>query len=188
MGGGTALCGMEGGGEGQLLVGQSGKCSIPTSLYRQSAKCSHAQDTGVATYRVQPISAPSGIYQGHYELFVTCAAERLDRVGRDLPDPAYVADIEANIRLFLQRVQAKKMIKELEHLAFILVLDEEQGRTLSKDDLQTRLRIVWDGVKGMEWKNTGVMTMGLPPSKKVEHPMRAEHVWLDVIKGLHLHE
>lgn len=167
-------------------MGESGK-SLPRKIKSKPDAKITPQDTSKPE-KIKPVSAPTGMYQGHYELFVLCAAERLDRIGRDLPDPAYVASIETNVRTFLRRVENNSLIKELEHLAFLMLLDEEQNRTLSKEDLQTRLRLVFDGVKGMEWKWCGVAVMGQMPNKKAEHPTRAESIWQDVLREWKLYD
>lgn len=126
------------------------------------------------------------MYESNFNLFVTCAAERLDRIGRDLPDPEHVAKIEASIRLFFTRIASKPatLTRPLEHLGFLLLVDEEHGRDVKLADMQTRLRMCFDGVKKgeMDWKGLGGLVMGEWPTRKGEVPLRTEVVWDGFVK------
>lgn len=139
------------------------------------------QDTNEPALKPAPISAPTGAFEGNFAIFVACAAERLDRIGRDLPDPEYVAQIESSIRTFFRRVAHKRLHRPLAHLAFLLLLDEEQNRHLTREALQSRLRVCFEGVKGMEWGGLGVLRMGERPTRRTEPPLRAEMVWEEVM-------
>ena len=111
-----------------------------------------------------------------------CAAERLDRVGRDLPDPEYVRQIENSLRLFFRRIEHRKLYRPLAHFAFLLLIDEEQKRAVVKEGLQMRLKMAFDGVKTMDWAGLGILRMGELPKRKGEAPGRTELVWRDVVQ------
>lgn len=102
-------------------------------------------------------------------------------MGRDLPDPEYVRQIEGALRLFFRRVAYKNLTRELEHLGFLLLIDEEQGRVLTREALQSRLRVCFNGVKAMEWSGMGIVGMGEWPTRKTEPPLRTEVVWRDAL-------
>lgn len=156
--------------------------SIITLSDQKDACTDIPQDTGSSGARPEPIPAPTGMYESNFNIFVTCAAERLDRIGRDLPDPEYVHQIEAAIRLFFRRCAYKDIVPPLEHLAFLLMIDEEQNRFLSKEALQSRLRMCFDRVKGISWSGMGLVSMGEWPTRKTDPPLRQELIWVDVVK------
>lgn len=175
------------------------------------------QDTGEHTGKPAPIVAPTGHFECNFNLFVQCAAERLDRVGRDLPDPEYVQQIESQLRLFFRRctnnnnqtanvngrsasyantakpkntannnrphVPGKNPdtpLRALEHLAFLLLVDEEQHRILSREEFATRLRLCFDGVP-MSWAGLAAVGMGEWPKRGHEVPGRTEGLWRGLV-------
>lgn len=128
------------------------------------------------------MTAPTGVYESNFALFVSCAAERLDRIGRDLPDAEYVAQIETALRLFFRRVEFRNLTRPLEHLAFLLMVDEEQARFLTKEGFQSRMRMCFDAEgKTMNWGGMGVVSMGEWPVRKTDPPLRQDVVWEDLL-------
>ena len=116
-------------------------------------------DTGEHTGKPKPIRTPDGVYLNNFELFVTCCAERADRVGRDLPDPEYVHKVEDEVRAFFKKVEKESMQEQLDHLAFLLMFDEEEeytrNRVLSLEDMQERIGKAFADTD-MDWRGSDI--------------------------------
>lgn len=143
--------------------------------------------TGQPTGKPKPIVRPAGVFENHFEAFVECAAERLDRINRDLPNAEYVKKVEDEVRNFLTKVEYDGKTKQLQHLAFLLMFDEEQRKSaLTLEDMQERIRRAFSGADiGLE--EFEFMKMGKVPSKP-EHPAYtvsvADAIWKDAVSKL----
>ncbi len=125
-------------------------------------------ETGDWVGKPKPIHRPDGVYENDYKVFVMCAAERLDRIGRDLPTPEWVKDIEDQVRDFLGKAE-KMFPKELEHFAFMLLWDEEQKRGLNLEHMVERVKKAFGGLKHPGFPSYGCASF-LP--KDVRGPQR----------------
>ena len=127
------------------------------------------------------------MFENHFEAFVECAAERLDRINRDLPSPEYVKKVEDEVRAFLTKAEYAGKMKQLQHLAFLLLFEEDQRKAaLGLEDLQERIRRAFaDTEMGLE--EFEFMRKGKMPVVKV-HPAFtvavADAVWQDAAYGL----
>lgn len=140
--------------------------------------------TQTATGKPKPIVRPAGIFENHFEAFVECASERLDRINKDLPNPEYVKKVEEEVRSFLTKVEYNENIKQLQHLAFLLMFEEEQRKTaLGLEDMQERVRRAFQGVD-IELEEYEFMRRGPAPTKAT-HPAHtvavADAIWADAV-------
>ena len=115
-------------------------------------------DTAEWTGKAVPINVPSGAYEHNFELFVQCAAEREDRLGRDLPHPEYVKKVEDEVRAFMEMVRERHDLIGLAHLAFLLMFDEgKKPKAIAMDEMQERLGLAFPGV-GINWEGAKIFT------------------------------
>lgn len=142
---------------------------------------------GTETGKPKPVSRPTGIFENHFEAFVECASERLDRIGRDLPSPGYVENVENEVRsLFAKALEAGERLN-LQHLAFLLLFEEEQRKSpLTLGDMQERIRRAFTGSK-ISFQGSEVVKAGPVPNKKefaVHTVSVADGVWHEAIATL----
>ena len=143
-------------------------------------------DTGVHTGKPKTIRRPEGVYEANFEVFVMCAAERLDRIGRDLPDPEYVRKVENEVRQCLKKAEEEQMTEHLRHLAFLLMFDEDSRRdVLSLEQMQERIRRAFGDV-GYDWEGNGIFKAGVEelavqPNCNLEV---ADAIWHDAVSQL----
>lgn len=137
-------------------------------------------DTGQWTHKQAPVQINDGVWSGNFEAFVECNAMRLDRVGRDLAPHDYVRKVEEDVREFLFRAEKTGHQTQLEHLAFLLMVDETKRhpRTLELRELQERVALAFLRGK-MDWKGLNYVKAGprLPPLSANDHPGIGEIVW-----------
>jgi hypothetical protein len=142
-------------------------------------------DTKEPVGKPKPIRRPDGPYESDFRVFVICAAERADRIGRDLPDPEFVKAVEDQVRIFLRQAETKKHLPKLEHLAFLLVWDEERTRSsITADDLRERVKMTF-GMGGLNWKGCEMFHPdGRVPRRNKNNIDVAESIWQDAMKTL----
>ncbi|KAF2482501.1 hypothetical protein BDY17DRAFT_161012 [Neohortaea acidophila] len=133
----------------------------------------------------KPIVRPTGAYENHFEAFVECAADRLDRIRRDIPDAEYVAGVETEVRNFLRKVQGMEGGRLLAHLAFLLLFEEEQRKgALTAGDMQERIRRAF-GVGFLEGEEGVVFMKGeRGPIKRdgsVSTVVAADAIWREAM-------
>lgn len=98
----------------------------------------------------EPTGKPKPVHTGDghsFEQLIECMAERLDRVGRDIPDAEYVKKIEDDVRLFLKRADQSE---ELVYLAFLLLFEEGAQYVLKVEQMQERIRLAFKD-KEFDW-------------------------------------
>ena len=142
---------------------------------------------GAETGKPRPVSRPTGIFETHFEAFVECASERLDRIGRDLPSPGYVESVENEVRsLFTKAMEAGERVN-LQHLAFLLLFEEEQRKNaLTLGDFQERIRRAFNGSR-VSLQGSEVVKAGPVPNKKefaVHTVSVADGVWHEAMATL----
>ncbi|KAK3719097.1 hypothetical protein LTR37_004661 [Vermiconidia calcicola] len=137
-------------------------------------------DTGLPTGKPKPIHYPDGAHVGDFNLFIMCAAERADRVGRDLPFPEYVKEVEDEVRSFLSKAQEER--DQFQHLAFLLMFDEEQKRVLGLGELQDRIGRTFQDIELDSSKFT--MIKAGPPVSVNQNVEMAEKIWHGVSSRL----
>lgn len=140
--------------------------------------------TKIPSGKPKPVLRPAGVFENHFEAFVECAAERLDRINRDLPSPEYVKRVEDEVRNFLTKVEYASRTKQLQHLAFLLLFEEQQRRSaLALEDIQERIRRAFSN-PDLALGEFEFMRKGKVPSSK-EHPAHtvavADAIWQDAI-------
>ncbi|KAK5172223.1 uncharacterized protein LTR77_003861 [Saxophila tyrrhenica] len=145
-------------------------------------------DTKTEAGKPTPIHRPDGLYENDFKTFVLCCAERADRVGRDLPSPEYVKWVEDQVRDFLGKAE-KIFKKELEHLAFLLMWDEEHKRILKEGEMVERVMRVFGRLK-FNWRGCQMFAprevqRARGGHRKVEVGVDyAEKVWEDAMAAL----
>lgn len=88
------------------------------------------------------------MYDANFEMFVMCCAERADRVGRDLPNPEHVQQVEGEVRKLLTTADKKGTMECLEYLAFLLLFEEDRQKDVTLEGMRQR---VWRAFSGPNW-------------------------------------
>ena len=96
-------------------------------------------ETGLETGKPKPVLAPDGSYEHSFDVFVMCAAARADRIGRDMPTAEWVKDVEDDLRMILTRAEKAGRLECIEHLAFVLMFEEDRKKVLSRDQFRRRI-------------------------------------------------
>lgn len=133
--------------------------TLRQTIWRAVLRSSHFwinPDTGKTINKILPVHRPDGIYENDFKVFLMCAAERADRIGRDLPTEEHVKMIESAIRTFFFNVEKAGLRNELECLGFVLMFDEEHRRVLGFDDLRERIRWAFEGRK-VDWEGCEIL-------------------------------
>ena len=143
-------------------------------------------DTGLPVGKPKPVRTPDGVFASNFDVFLMCCAERADRVGRDLPEPEHVKKVEDDVRRLFKVVKEQGFKEQLEHLAFLLLIDEGQGRELTAEEMQERMglafsdsTVAWDGFEIVRCTST---TPPIPT--KGSKLSFAESIWQDIVAQL----
>ena len=145
--------------------------------------------------RVPPTSASQNCAESMDAVQVVCCAERLDRIGRDMPDAEHVHMVEDEVRTFFNRAGNLTSGCKIAHLAMMLLCDEEQGRAVGLTGMQARIRLAFQeegksnhnkgsaAARGeMNWTGLKMMSMGTV-GEQDPTPLIADCLWKDMAQN-----
>jgi hypothetical protein len=139
-------------------------------------------ETGEHSGKPKPIHRPDGIYENDFKVWLMCAAERADRIGRDLPEPEYVQRVESEVRDFLRQTGAEEKRTQFGHLVFLLMFDEEHKRGLRIEEVTERICRAF-GEHGVNWDECGMFRPQEEGRKMQYSAEMADKMWREFVEA-----